>query len=66
MLGVLIALFVGLSLFSTLIILAACVVSGRSSRLGDEEEAAILQQMQLSATIEELRTVKPQAAPSQA
>jgi len=65
MLGVFIALLIGLNLIATAIVLSACVVSGRAERCHDEQEALVMHQKQVNAALDRLRTVEPQSVPSQ-
>ena len=65
--GIIIGVFVTLNIVSTVIILAACVVSGRESHRSSEVvQAKMEEQMQLASAISKLRHVESMNTPVQA
>lgn len=65
--GLIIGAFIILNIISTAIILAACVVSGRSTKVVIEETRTRADgQMELASAIAKLRQIEPVSVPSQA
>lgn len=62
-LGILITIFIVLNIVSTVIIVSACIVSGRASRsLEPGLEAKMVSQRELAIAISKLRVISPQLA----
>lgn len=62
-LGLLVSIFIVLNGLSVMIILAACIVSGRASRaLEPHIEAKMISQRELAIAVSKLRVINPQPA----
>lgn len=60
--GILVSLFIVLNVVSTVVILSACIVSGRAAREVDPQtEAAIFRERELALAISKLRIIDPDA-----